>query len=191
MSTQFQWVFDNAATINYNRRSIVASTTTRSGIVRQASRGGQIWRFEVTMPAGLPWDQSRPYIEAIDAADRYTSGIVQINNEGYNSWLTPSITSLGQVSGSWIQGSRVVTTAQDLSAGDIIQLGTGKCYSVVTSDSGSTVVNRPVLDATGSGTIKVGPLCEWQVYCVNLPQWTIFDTNLVQWDGAFVFYEVI
>lgn len=187
----FQWVFDNAESINFNRKAVVASTTTRSGIVRTATRGGQIWRFEVKLPDGISWTTSRPYIEAIDAADKFTTGTVSINNSGYNSWLTKSLTGISTTTGSWTLGSRVVTTAATLGVGDIIQLGSGKCYSVVSSVGTTTTVNRPVLDATGSGTIKVGPTCQWQVYCVDLPQWTIFDRDQVAWSGAFVFYEVI
>lgn len=187
----FQWVFDNAESINFNRRAVVASTTTRSGIVRTATRGGQIWRFEVKLPDGISWTVARPYIEAIDAADKFTSGTVSINNSGYNTWLTPSLTGTTTTAGSWTLGSKIVTTTATLAAGDIIQLGSGKCYSVVSSVGTTTTVNRPVLDATGSGTVKIGPACQWQVYCVDLPQWTIFSRDQVSWSGPFVFYEVV
>lgn len=191
MSTQFQWVFDNAETINFNRRAVVASTTTRSGIVRTATRGGQIWRFEVKLPDGISWTTARPYIEAIDAADKFTTGLVQINNSGYNTWLTKSLTGISSTTGSWTLGSKVVTTVATLSAGDIIQLGSGKVYSVVSSVGTTTTVNRPVLDSTGSGTITIGPGVTWQVYCVDLPQWTIFSRDQVSWSGPFIFYEVV
>ena len=190
MSTQFQWVFDNAATINFNRRAIVAQTTTRSGITRTASRGGQIWRFEVKMPDGMNWQQARPYIEGIDQADRFTPNLIQINNAGYNSWLTPSLTGVTSTSGSWTQGTRVVSFANTLDVGDIVQLGTGHIYSV-TGVSGSTTLNRPVLDATGSGTVTVGPGVTWTLLCSELPQWTIMARDQVQWDGVFKFTEVM
>lgn len=138
-TTAFQYVFNNAESINFNRKAVVASTTTRSGIVRSASRGGQIWRFEVKLPDGIRWSDARGYIEAIDAADRYTDGNVQINNAGYNSYLT---TYLGNCAGnpaaSWVQGATSITltggqaaSGFNFKAGDIIQLGSsGKVYSV-------------------------------------------------------------
>lgn len=202
-TTAFQYVFNNAESINFNRKAVVASTTTRSGIVRSASRGGQIWRFEVKLPDGIRWSDARGYIEAIDAADRYTDGNVQINNAGYNSYLT---TYLGNCAGnpaaSWVQGAMSITLTSgqaasgfNFKAGDIIQLGSlGKVYSVtadVAYNSNSVPVNRPILDATGSATLVKGPNVTWNVICQDLPQWTIFSRDQVSWSGPFVFSEVV
>ena len=202
-TTAFQYVFNNAESINFNRKAVVASTTTRSGIVRSASRGGQIWRFEVKLPDGIRWSDARGYIEKIDAADRYTDGNVQINNAGYNSYLT---TYLGNCAGnpaaSWVQGAMSITLTSgqaasgfNFKAGDIIQLGSsGKVYSVtadVAFNSNSVPVNRPILDATGSGTLVKGPNVTWNVICQDLPQWTIFSRDQVSWSGPFVFSEVV
>ena len=202
-TTAFQYVFNNAESINFNRKAVVASTTTRSGIVRSASRGGQIWRFEVKLPDGIRWSDARGYIEKIDAADRYTDGNVQINNAGYNSYLT---TYLGNCAGnpaaSWVQGAMSITLTSgqaasgfNFKAGDIIQLGSsGKVYSVtadVAYNSNSVPVNRPIIDATGSGTLVKGPNVTWNVICQDLPQWTIFSRDQVSWSGPFVFSEVV
>ena len=183
-------MFDNAATINFNRRAIVAQTTTRSGITRTASRGGQIWRFEVKMPDGMSWQQARPYIEAIDQADRFTPNLIQINNAGYNSWLTPSLTGTTITTGSWTQGTRVISLSANVAVGDILQLGTGHIYSV-TGVSGTVTLNRPVLDATGSGTVIVGPGVTWTLLCSELPQWTIMARDQVSWSGPFQYTEVM
>jgi hypothetical protein len=204
-TTAFQYVFNNAESINYNRKAVVASTTTRSGIVRSASRGGQIWRFEVKLPDGISWSDARPYIEAIDAADRYTDGNVQINNAGYNSYLTKYLgncANTSAVTASFVQGATSITltggqaaSGFNFKAGDVIQLkSTGKVYSV-TSDVAYNVntvpVNRPILDATSSGTLVIGPNVTWNVICTDLPQWTIFARNQVSWTGAFLFSEVV
>lgn len=202
-TTAFQYVFDNAESINYNRKAVVASTTTRSGIVRTASRGGQIWRFDVKLPDGIRWSDARPYIEAIDAADRYTDGNVQINNAGYNTYLTTYLGNCaGNPSASWVQGATSITltggqaaSGFNFKAGDIIQLGSsGKVYSVTSNvayNSNTVPVNRPILDATGSGTLAKGPNVTWNVICTDLPQWTIFGNNQVSWSGAFLFSEVV
>lgn len=204
-TTAFQYVFNNAETINFNRKAVVASTTTRSGIVRSASRGGQIWRFEVKLPDGIRWSDARAYIEKIDAADRYTDGNVQINNSGYNSWLTAyqgNVANTAAVTASWVQGAMSITltggqaaSGYNFKAGDLIQLGSsGKVYSVtadVAYNSNTVPVNRPVIDSTGSGTLVIGTAVTWNVLCVDLPQWTIFARDQVSWSGPFVFSEVM
>lgn len=204
-TTAFQYVFNNAESINFNRKAVVASTTTRSGIVRTASRGGQIWRFEVKLPDGMPWTTARSYIEKIDAADRFTDGNVQINNSGYNDWLTKyqgNVSNTSAVAASWVQGAQSITltsgqagSGYNFKAGDLIQLGsTGKVYSVtsdVAYNSNTVPVNRPVIDSTGSGTLAIGTAVTWNVICVDLPQWTIFARDQVSWSGPFVFSEVI
>jgi hypothetical protein len=205
MTTAFQYVFNNAESINFNRKAVVASTTTRSGIVRAASRGGQIWRFEVKLPDGISWSTARPYIEKIDAADRYTNGTVQINNAGYNSWLTNyqgNCANPAAVTASWVQGAMSITltggqaaSGFNFKAGDLIQLGSsGKVYSVtsdVAFNSNTVPVNRPILDNTGSGTLAIGTAVTWTVICQDLPQWTIFARDQVSWSGAFIFSEVV
>ena len=83
----YQWVFDNAESVSINRRKVVGQTITRSNVVRAVGRGGQAWRFEVKMPDGMLWDEARPYIEAIDQADKVYEALVKMNNPGYTPWL--------------------------------------------------------------------------------------------------------
>lgn len=185
MTTAFQYVFDYAESISIDRRAVTAQTISRDNTVRTVSRGGQIWRFEVKLPDGISWTELRPYIELIDAADRYTVGTVQLNNPGYNPWFTASPTAVTSTTGSWTTGSTVISTAVPLAIGDYVQLGTGRVYSMTST----TTVNRPVLDASDSGTITVGPGVTWSVICIELPRWTIFSRDQVSWSGPFVFYE--
>ena len=200
MTTAFQYIFDQAETISIDRKAVVAQTITRDQTLRSVSRGGRVWRFDVKLPDGIAWTTLRPIIESIEYADRYTIGIVQINNAGYNTWLTPYqgvATSTAGWTGSWTQGSNIVTVTPVgyssgvlLKAGDVIQLGTGHVYSVATdATSTSVTVSRPILDATGSGTIYVGPAVTWSVVCTELPTWTIFSRNQVSWSGSFKFVE--
>jgi hypothetical protein len=182
---------------------VTAQTISRNNTVRTVSRGGQVWRFDVKLPDGIRWSDAREYIEAIDSADRFTTGTVQINNPGYNTWLLPYRGNSNPVgfSASWTQGdsSITLTAGQTFSGlnfgrGDVIQLGTGRVYSVtadVPFNSNTVPVNRPVIDATGTGTLKVGPAVTWSVVCTELPQWTIFARDQVSWSGPFVFYEVM
>jgi hypothetical protein len=83
----FQWVFDNAAQISINKRAVVGQSITRNQTVRAVSRGNGLYKFTITMPAGMPWTEAASYINAIDAADRFTKETITINNAGYNSWI--------------------------------------------------------------------------------------------------------
>ena len=205
MTTAFQWVFDNAESISIDRKAVVAQTTSRDQTIRSVSRGGQVWRFEVKLPDGIRWSDARSYIEAIDYADRYTTANVQINNAGYNSWLTPyqgnSINSTGffanvQQGATTISLNASPTTTSGLKfrTGDIVQLGTGnRVYSVVANvayNSNTVTLNRPILDTTNTNVnILVGPTVTWRVVCAELPSWTIFARDQVSWSGSFKFVE--
>jgi hypothetical protein len=83
----FQWIFNNATSISVNKKAIVGQTITRNQTVRAVSRGNSIRRFTVQLPDGMPWSQVATYIQAIDAADRFTKETIQISNSGYNSWI--------------------------------------------------------------------------------------------------------
>lgn len=203
MTTAFQYVFDNAESISIDRRAVTAQTVSRNNTVRTVSRGGQIWRFDVKLPDGPRWSDLRPYIEAIDYADRYTVGTVQINNPGYNSWFTAyqgSAANPAAITATWTQGANTITltggqaaAGYNFRAGDLLQLGSsGRVYSVVADvafGSNTVTLNRAVIDATGSGTLITGVNVTWSVICTELPQWNIFARDQVSWSGNFVFFE--
>lgn len=205
-TSAFQIIFDKASSIAINRKAVTAQTISRDNTVRAISRGGQIWRFDVKMPDGLRWTDIRSNIEAIDAADRFTAQPVQLSNTGYSNWLTPYQGNCPNTTGfvaTATQGSNTLTitatpttlgTGYYFKAGDIIQLGTGKVYSITADvpwNSTTITLNRPVLDASGSYNLVVGPAVTWNVICVNMPQWTISAPNLVSWSGNFTFYEAL
>ena len=205
-TTAFQVVFDRAESIGIDRRSVTAQTIARDNTIRTVSRGGQVWRFDVKLPDGIAWSELRPYIEAIDYADRYTEGVVQLSNTGYTSWLNKyqgnSANSTGFV-GTVTQGSTTLTLTTSpttssgfkFRAGDFIQLGTtGRVYSVVSDvafNSNAVILHRAVLDTTGSKTLICGPNVSWTVICSQLPKWNIFARDQVSWDSSFVFYEAM
>jgi hypothetical protein len=200
MTTAFQYVFDNAESISINRRRVIGSTVTRDNTVRAVSRGGQAWRFEVKLPDGIRWSDARSDIEKIEFLDRSTVGTVQINNAGYNSYLTPYLgNSTGTFTATFSSGNTITLTGGqpgfgfNFRAGDFIQLGAaGHVYSVVADvpfSSNTVTLNRPVIDAAGSYTLRVGPAVTWSVICTDFPSWTIFARNQVSWSGPFVFVE--
>lgn len=203
-TTAFQTVIDYAESISINKRGVVSQTTSRDQTVRSTSRGGQVWRFDVKLPDGIPWQTLRGPIEAIENADRYTNANISLNTTGTLDWFMKyqgnSISTAGFV-GTATQGNVTLTltsspttsSGNKFRAGDLIQLGTtGKVYSVVSDvafNSNVVTLNRPVLDSTGSKTLTVGPNVIFKVICVSLPNWTIFSRDQVSWDGNFTFYE--
>lgn len=203
-TTAFQYIFDKAQSISINRRAVVAQTTTRDQTVRTVSRGGQVWRFDVKLPDGLAWTDLRPVIELLDKADRFTPGIVSINQSG-TSWLNGyqgDATSLTGFNATFSAGDTVTLTSTPpglapgkftFKSGDLVQLGTnGRVYSIVNNisyPSTSIQLNRPVIETAGSYTLIVGPNVQWQVICTNFPTWTISQRNIVSWSGSFEFME--
>jgi hypothetical protein len=205
MTTAFQTVIDNAESISINRRKKVAQTTSRDGTVKATSLGGQIWEFEVKLPDGPRWSDYRGMIEKMEALDRVTVGTIQINSAG-QSWLSGyqgNLSNISAVTVSYTSGNTLTITSGGGSlssgqfrfkAGDFIQLGTGSVYSVVNDvahNGTSITVNRPIREAAGTYTLKVGPNVVWSVICVNFPKWNIFARDQISWDGSFVFAEAL
>jgi len=199
----FQFVIDNASSISINRKQVVASTTARDGTVRNVGRGGNTWRFEVTLPNGPRWSDYRNDISKLEDLGRTTEGTFSFNNSGH-SWLVGyqgnSVNYTGFVA-SWTQGQTSITLTSSpttssgykFKAGDFIQLGaSGKVYTVaedVAYNSNSVKVHRPILDSTGNGSLRVAENCVWTVYCSQFPEWDIFARDQVGWSGSFIFEE--
>lgn len=201
----FQFVINNAASISIDRKKTVAATQTRSGVVRNVSRGGQVWRFEVQLPEGPRWTDYRNSISKLEALDRVSTGTFQFSSSGHE-WLVKyqgdSVNYTG-FQGTWTKGSTTLTLTTSpttssgfkFRAGDFIQLGaSGKVYTVaadVAFNSNTVTLHRPILDTTAASPValNVGANCVWTVICTEFPSWTLFARDQVSWDGPFVFYE--
>ena len=203
----FQWIIDNAETISMERKKVVASTTSRNGVVRSVSRGPQPWRFEVKLPDGIPWQTLRRDITQAELLDRVTAANIQINVAGQAVYLSKyqgdSVNYTGFVA-TIVNNSATITlttspttsSGYKFRAGDFIQLGSsGKVYTVaadVAFNSNSVTLHRPVLESSASGVaLRVADNCVWSVVCTQFPTWTIFARDQVSWSGPFVFSEVI
>jgi hypothetical protein len=200
----FQWIFDNASQITVNRKKVVSTTTSRDGTTRAVSRGGQAWRFEVAMPAGVRWTDARPYISTAEALDRVTAASVQINNPGLNWFIryqgnsansTGFVATINQGStGITLTTSPTTSSGYRFRAGDFIQLGSsGKVYTVaadVAFNSSSVTLHRPVIEASAAGVaLNVGANCVFSLLCTQFPEWTLLDRDIVGFTGPFVFVE--
>ena len=204
MTTAFQTVIDNAESISINKKRKVAQTTSRDGTVKSTSLGGQIWEFTVKLPDGPAWTTYRQLIEKMEALDRVTVGTIQINNAGH-SWITGYQGNLSNITGvtvSYTSGNTVnITGGATLASGfrfrsgDLIQLGTtGSVYTVVDDvafNQTAVTLHRPVREAAGNYTLRIGQNVTWNVICVNFPQWTMFARDQISWSGPFVFAEAI
>lgn len=206
MTTAFQNVIYNAASISIAKRKKVSQTVARDGTIKATSLGGQLWQFEVRLPNGPRWSDYRQIIEQIEALDRITVGTIKINSSGHD-WLTGYQGDLASTNGitvSYTSGNTVTITsgATGLSpgqfrfrSGDLIQLGSsGGVYSIVNDvDYNDTTItlHRPVRETAGSYGLIVGQNVTWNVICAEFPQWTIFARDQVSWDGAFVFVEAV
>lgn len=200
----FQWIIDRAETISINRKKVVAATTSRDGTVRQVSRGGQVWRFDVKLPDGIAWRDLRQYISQAEALDRVSTATISLNHQGFD-WIyeyqgnsanyTGFVATITQGSSNiTLTTSPTTSSGYKFRAGDFIQLGSsGKVYTVaadVAYTSNTVTLHRPVLDSSATGvSLRVAENCSWTVICTNFPDWTLFARNQVSWSGAFTFVE--
>lgn len=201
----YQYVIDNAESISMSRKTVLASTQSRDGTVRQVSRGAAQWQIEVKLPDGMSWTDSRGYISNIEYMQSIAStDTIKINNSGH-TWLSKYQGDSSNYTGfvaSFTQGNNYLTlttspttaSGYKFRAGDFIQLGSsGKVYTVaadVAYNSNNVVLHRPIIDASATGvSLKVGPNATWNVVCIQFPNWTIFARDQVAWSGPFIFVE--
>lgn len=198
----FQWIIDNAESISINSRPVVAATQSIDGVVRTTTLNVAPWRFEVKLPDGPRWSDYRQAIATAEALDRITPGNIQISTSGQTSWLNKyqgNCANTSAVTASWSTGNTITLTGGQAAsgfnfrAGDYIQLGSsGSVYKVaadVAYNSNTVTLHRPLIDAAGSGTLRIGPAVVWTVLCTDFPQWNIFARDQVSWAGPFVFVE--
>lgn len=201
----FQWIINNAETLTMNTQGVVARTQARDGTVRQVNRGGSIWQFEVTLASGMPWDTSRQYLEYVEGVyNKSGNESFYISATGQASWLNKyqgNSANYTAFSASWTLGNLSITLTSSpttpsgykFRAGDIIQLGsTGKAYKVaqdVAYNSNTVYLHRPVIDASGSGSLYVGPNVSWDVYCTQAPVMQLIGRNQVGFSGNYIFTE--
>jgi hypothetical protein len=212
----YQWVFDNAETLSINKRGITAQTISRDQRIRSVSRGGEIWRFTITMPTGFPYNNNRGYIEALDQADRTAVEFVNLSKPGYSyivgyrgdatstTGLTLKYTSaMAAVNTKQFEAGTlpsIGSSAYVFRKGDLIQkTGSNYVYSVtadVVRGSGSTVVvpvNRSILDTPSdtAAVAKIGSDVQWRVICTQRPEWRLVVKDRIEWTGEFIFQEAL
>lgn len=200
MTSPFQWIIDNAVDIQFNKRAVVASTIARDQTVRAVSRGGRVWRFVVTPSPGARWSESRGFIEKLDKADLFTIDTIDFDNVESNFIFGYQGDMSGTMTISYTQGSDTVnvtggtgTSGFRFKSGDLLQpLGSDRVYSVVNDvpyNATSVLLNRPILDASGTAQCIVGRSCKWTVICQSMPDYKIVNYDRIEWSGTFSFIE--
>lgn len=202
MTSPFQWIIDNAVNLQVNKRPVVATTTARDQTVRATSRGGRVWRFDVTPSPGARWSESRGYIEKLDKAATFTTDTINFAKAGleYVFGYLGDATNYAGASITVTQGSDVATitgmtvpSGFKFKAGDLVQpSGSNRVYSIVNdvpNNSNTVLLNRPVLDASGTSSCIIGKDCQWSVICTSMPDYRIVNYDRIEWSGNFVFIE--
>jgi hypothetical protein len=200
MTTEFQWIIDNAVDLTINKRAVVAQTVSRDQTVRAVSRNGNVWRFVVTPSPGARWTESRGYIEKIDKVDKFTVTTINFADSAFAYLFGYQGNVVGTQTMSFTQGSDIIGIAGGtissgfrFKSGDLIQpSGSTHVYSVVADvawNATSALLNRPILETTGSASVVVGQNVNWSVMCTQLPDYKIVSYDRVEWTGEFAFME--
>jgi hypothetical protein len=74
----FQWIIDGAETLSLDKKQMVATTQTRSGIIRAATRGVMPVRITAKYPDGPSWTSLSANIASATALDRYQTATITI-----------------------------------------------------------------------------------------------------------------
>jgi len=84
-----QTIIDKAQQIEIDRRRIVGQTISRSQRIKTSERAtAQPWRFKITPPGMLKWEQSRGFIELIDLNDRVGEYEISLSNTPNLEYIT-------------------------------------------------------------------------------------------------------
>lgn len=200
----FQFIINNATNMIVTSRPSVAQTVSRSGIVKSVSRGNALWRFEVNLTEGAPWEEYRSAISTVESQDRFTVENINFSNSGFD-WMFPYLgdepnianvrlnvlditaSSLGVATGV------TITSGYLFRAGDMIQLSGGRIYRVVEDvawNQTTVPIHRPIYDDTvGTYDILTGNSVGLDVICISLPSWSFTSRNQVGFSGSFIFQE--
>lgn len=84
-----QTIIDKAQTIEIDRRRMVGQTISRSQRIKSAERStAQPWKFKVTPPGMLKWEDSRGIVELIDFNDRVNEYQIKLSNTAGMGYIT-------------------------------------------------------------------------------------------------------
>jgi len=203
-----QDIIDKAGTISIDRRKVVGIQVTRNEIPRTSlTPTRNPWRFTIEMPPVLSWWDNRSLIENLDQIDRFSPQIVTFSASclrwmfRYQGTMTQS-----QVNGLTVQsfnGTQLILSGINTAgispgttmflANDLIQIGANP-YPFTVSDTSvvatlaNTVIitmNRPnFINNVAGSNITVGPNCQFNVFCPNMPTYKLIPGNYFNFQGT-------
>lgn len=84
-----QTIIDKAQTIEIDRRRMVGQTISRSQRIKTSERStAQPWKFKITPPGMLRWEDSRSIVELIDFNDRVNEYTIKLSNTAGMNFIT-------------------------------------------------------------------------------------------------------
>lgn len=202
-----QTIINKASAITIDRRKVVGVQFTSNQIPRTSLTPTRVpWRFTIEMPASLPWWNNRNLVEYLDNIDRFSPQVINFSDSclswmfryqgamtsGMISGLTVSAFAGNQLTLSGLTAAGVTNGTIMFLANDLIQIGTNTypftVVNTVTATSSNTItfqVSRPnfLTSFIGNG-ITVGPACNFNVFCPNMPVYSLVP-------GAYYFYDGI
>lgn len=207
-----QTILNRAGSINIDRRKVVGLQVTRNEIPRTSlTPTRNPWRFTIEMPPVLSWWDNRSLVEALDTLDRYSPQIVNFSNTCINwIWRYQGVMTQGQVNGltvsnftgtqltlSGLIAAGITSGTTMFLANDLIQIGSNPYPFTVASTSvvaagANTItftVNRPNFLSTGAWTgagITVGPNCNFNLFCPNMPTYKLVPGNQFRFQGTLI-----
>jgi hypothetical protein len=207
-----QDIINQASTIQINRRKLVGVQITRNEIPRTSlTPTRNPWRFTVEMPPVLSWWENRGLLQYLDNLDRYSPQTLNFSDSCV-AWIFryQGVCSLGQINALTVSsisgtnltlagftGSGITPGAVVFQPGDLIQIGANPypftSVNQVLAPSGNTVTfqtSRP-MDFLSSGAysgagITVGPSCNFNVFCPNMPTYKLIPGNELTVNGTLI-----
>lgn len=74
----FQPIINFCESLSIDKKKIVSTTTSRSGVTRTISRGNAPKKITAKFPDGMRWSDIKDYITAAEALDKITPAIIEI-----------------------------------------------------------------------------------------------------------------
>jgi hypothetical protein len=223
-STGLQTIVNFCNSIQIDRRKVVGIQITRNEVPRVSlTPTYNPWKIKLEMPNSFKYYEARALMEQIDTLDRYTPQLITFSNLPQLNWIFAyqgSMTSaqLNAIRVSSFVGNQlvlqnlpVVPSSRVLfEPNDLIQIGNNPYPFTVTTQvtrgTGTTVTlttNRPniLTSSISNSTIKVGPSCQFYMFCPNMPTYklvpggqtmyrgSVISNALIEWSDAFQLYE--
>jgi hypothetical protein len=210
-----QSIINLAETITIDRRRVLGVQYTRSEVAKtNETVTRNTWKFNITVPAMLAYDENRSLFEDIDRLDRQYPQVISFSSStglsymfAYQGDMEPSDIN-GVTVQSWTGTVLTLANLPNIGSsqymfkkGDFIQIANypypvTSQYDVVRG-GGTTVAvttHRPnfIGTATNNKHILVGNAVQFNMFCNNMPTYKMNpggSTTLVTFSGPFQFYE--